>query len=128
MSTTSISPLSAGVQQLYNQGLLPTSLNKSVLNGASASQLGQLANASIASQENATLLGYGSSSTDTATLSATASNALLQEINPSSNAASGTDPLTQAVNNALTSNLNTAVSEFLPQNFSTSSGQINLLA
>ena len=128
MSTTSISPLSAGVQQLYNRGLLPTSLNNSVLTDASAGQLGQLANASIASQENARLLGYGNASTDTATLSATASNALLQEINPSPNAASGTDPLTQAVNNALTSNLNTAVSEFLPQNSSTSSGQINLLA
>jgi hypothetical protein len=125
MSTTSVSPLSAGVQQLYNQGLLPTSLSNSVLNGASASQLSQLANTAIASEQNAALFGYGS---DSASLSSTASNALLQEINPSaSSTTAGTDPLTQAVNNALTSNLDAAVNKFLPQSASTSSGQINLL-
>lgn len=122
--STSVSPLSAGVQQLYDRGLLPVSLNNSILNGASSGELSQLANSAINSQENAAFFGYGS---DNATLSSTASNALLQEINPSSTPTTGPDPLTQAVNNALTSNLDAAVSKFLPQSSSNSTGQINVL-
>lgn len=125
MSSSSASPLSAGAQQLYNNGLLPSSLNSSVLNSASAGQLNQLANSSVALQEIGTLFGLASP-TDSATLSSTASNALLQEINPTSTDTLGTDPLTQAVNHQLTSSLDAAVRKFLPQESATS-GRINLL-
>jgi hypothetical protein len=112
MSSISANPLSsAGTQQLYNQGLLPTSLSNSVLNNASSSDLSQLANTSIALQQTGTLLGFTpTTSTDSVALSSAA-----------------TDPLTQAVTNALTSNLNQAVAQFLPQE-STTGSQINLVA
>src|ERR1700722_17630307 len=98
MSTTPTSSLSAGVQQLYNDGLLPSGASASTLKGASASQLNKMAASSIALQEEGTLLGTGSSSSDTASLSSTATNALLQEINPTSTSSStSTDPLTAAV-------------------------------
>ena len=127
MSSSSVNPLSAGVQQLYNSGLLPTSLNNSVLNNAQAGQLSQLANSSVALQEVNSLFGLGSTSTDSATLSSAASNALLQEINPAStSSSSATDLLTQAVDNALTSSVNAAVQKFLLP-ASNTSGQINLL-
>jgi hypothetical protein len=126
MSSTS------GIQQLSNNGLLPSSLSQTVLNGASSRQLNQLAGSSVALQQAGSLLGFttSSSSGDSVTLSSTASNALLQEINPSTTktASSSTDPLTQAVNNELTSRLNAAVSKFLPQSSATTGSQINLLA
>jgi hypothetical protein len=90
-----------------------------------------MVNSSIALQQVGALLGFGTSSSsgDTATLSSAASNALLQEINPSTTTSSSTtDPLTQAVNNQLTSSLNAAVSRFLPQTSATTGSQINLLA
>jgi len=111
MSSISVSPLSAGTQQLYNQGLIPTNLPNSVLNNASSGDLSQLASTSIALEQSATLLGITpTSNTDSVALSSAA-----------------TDPLTQAVTNALTTNLNAAVSKFLPQE-STTGSQINLLA
>jgi hypothetical protein len=121
MSSTS------GVQQLQNDGLLPSTLSQGVLNKASSNQLNQLVNASVALQKVGALFGTGSSSTDSATLSPTASNALLQEINPSQASSSTTDPLTQAVNHELTYSLNAAVTQFLPQSSSSSGSQINLL-
>jgi len=125
MSSTS------GIQQLSNDGLLPSGVSQSVLNGASAGQLSQMVDSSIALQQVGALLGFGNSSSsgDTAALSSAASNALLQEINPSTTTSSSTtDPLTQAVNNQLTSSLNAAVSQFLPQTPATTGSQINLLA
>jgi hypothetical protein len=128
MSSTTTTALSAGAQQLYNHGLLPSSLPNSVLNSSSSSELSKLADSSVALQETAALFGF-SSNVDSADLSSTASNALLQEINPtSSSTSSATDPLTQAVNNELTSSLNAAVSKYLPQGGTTSGSQINLLA
>jgi hypothetical protein len=124
MSTSSVTPLSAGVQQLYNAGLLPSGVSNTVLNQASSSQLTQMADSSISVQEVNSLLGLGSSSTDSSSLSPTAS-ALIQEINPSATTSSTTssaDPLTQAVNNQLTSTLNSAVSQFLPQSSSSTTG------
>jgi hypothetical protein len=122
MSSTS------GIQQLSNAGLLPSSLSQSVLNQASASQLNQMVGSGVALEEVNTLFGLGSSATDSATLSPTAS-ALIQEINPTATTSTtSTDPLTQAVNNELTSSLNAAVSQFLPQNSSVNGSQINLLA
>jgi hypothetical protein len=111
--------LSAGIQQLYNKGLLPSNVSTSVLSGASPSQLNKLVSSSLALQETSTLFGSGSSSSDTADLSSTA-----------------TDSLTQAVDNALTANGEAAAAQFLPQSSSAasnntgsnSSGLINLLA
>ncbi len=129
MSSTSASSLSAGVQQLCNDGLLPSSLASSTLNGASASQLNKIASSTIAGQEVSALLGTGSSSTsDSASLSSAATNALLQEINPSSaNNSSTTDPLTAAVDNALTSNINAAVNQFDPSSSTTNGSNINVV-
>lgn len=124
MSSTS------GIQQLSNAGLLPSSLSQSVLNQASPTQLNQMVGSGVALQEINTLFGLGSTSTDSATLSPTAS-ALIQEINPTattSTTSTSTNPLTAAVDNELTSSLNAAVSKFLPQNTSTNGSQINLLA
>ena len=110
MSTTSTSPLSAGVQQIYNAGLLPSGLSNSTLNGASASQLNSLVGSEIASQQISTLLGTG---TDSASLSSTATNSLLQEINPTATTSSTTtDPFSAAITNALTSNIDAAVNKF----------------
>lgn len=110
--------LSAGLQQLYNNGLLPSNVSTTVLNSASPSQLNKLVSSSLAMQEASALLGSGSSFTDTANLSSTA-----------------VDSLTQAVDNSLTANGDAAVAKFLPQTSATantsnslSSGLINLLA
>jgi hypothetical protein len=127
MSSTTTTALSAGAQQLFDHGLLPSSVPNSVLNSSSSTELSKLADSSIALQETAALFGFSSNS-DSATLSSTASNALLQEINPTSSSTSATDPLTQAVNNELTSSLNAAVNKYLPQGGTTSGSQINLLA
>jgi len=124
MSSTS------GIQQLSNAGLLPSGVSQSVLNQASATQLNQMVGSGVALQEVNTLFGLGSSSTDSATLSPTA-NALIQEINPTattSTRSASTDPLTQAVSNELTSSLNAAVNQFLPQSSSPNGSNINLLA
>jgi hypothetical protein len=122
MSSTS------GIQQLSNAGLLPSGVSQSVLNQASPTQLNQIVGAGAALQEVNTLFGLNSSSTDSATLSPTAS-ALIQEINPTATTSTtSTDPLTAAVTNELTSSLNAAVNQFLPQNTSSNGSQINLLA
>ncbi len=105
---SSVSSLSAGVQQLYNDGLLPSGVNPSTLNGASAAQLNKMASSSMALQEVGTLFG-----TDTASLSS---------------AASAPDPLTAAVDNLLTSSLNAAAKQFLPPSSTTTGSNINLLA
>jgi hypothetical protein len=124
MSSPSINTLSAGVQQLYNQGLLPSSLSTTALNNSSAGQLNQLANTSIATQETATLLGLNS---DTSSLSSTATNALLQEINPTTTSSSNTtDPLTAAVDSSILAAGTAAADKFLPQS-STNGSQINVV-
>ena len=124
MSSPSINTLSAGVQQLYNQGLLPSSLSTTALNNSSAGQLNQLANTTIATQETATLLGLNS---DTSSLSSTATNALLQEINPTTTSSSNTtDPLTAAVDSSILAAGTAAADKFLPQS-STNGSQINVV-
>jgi len=126
MSTTTTSPLSAGVQQLYNAGLLPSSLSSSTLNGASASQLNRIANSTIAGEEVSALLGGAG---DSANLSSTATNALLQAINPSSTSSTSStfDLLTAAVDNALTSSLNAAVSKFASPNPTQTGSNVNVV-
>jgi hypothetical protein len=120
--SSSTSALSAGLQPLYNEGLLPSSLQTATLNGASSGQLNQLANTSSALQEVGTLLGFGTSSTDSATLSPTAADTL-----SNSSTSTSTDPLTAAVDNALTYKINAAVDQFAPPSSVTTGSQINLL-
>jgi len=128
MSSSPTAALSSGVQQLYNDGLLPSSLNASTLNKASATQLNTIVGSGLALQQVSVLLGGGSSSSDSASLSSTATNALLQEINPSSTSTSTTtDPLTAAVDNALTASLNAAVNKFEPSSSTTNGSTINLV-
>jgi hypothetical protein len=110
--------LSAGLQQLYNNGLLPSNLSTSVLNGATPIQLNSLVKSTLASQEASTLFGSGSSSTDTANLSSTA-----------------VDSLTQAVDNSLSASGDSAAAKYLPNSSAspdtsaaTSGSLINLLA
>jgi hypothetical protein len=128
MSSSSTAALSAGVQQLYNDGLLPSSLNASTLNGTSSAQLNKMASSSIELQQINALFGTGTSS-DSSSLSSTATNALLQEINPSptTSTSSTLDPLTAAVDNALTSNINAAVNQFAPSSSTATGSNINLL-
>jgi hypothetical protein len=127
MSTASTGVLASGVQQLYNDGLLPASLNASTLNKASASQLNKIVSSTLSLQQVSTLLGTGIAPSDSASLSSTATNALLQEINPSSTTSSTTDPLTAAVDNALTSSLNAAVNKFEPASSNTTGSTINVV-
>jgi hypothetical protein len=113
MSSASINTLSAGVQQLYEQGILPSNVSTSTLKNSSASQLNQLANTSIANQEIGTLLGFGS---DSSSLSSTAANSL----------SSATDALTTAVNDSILAQGTAAAKQFLPQE-STTGSQFNIL-
>jgi hypothetical protein len=113
MSSSTTSALSAGVQQLYNAGLLPSHVNASTLNSASSSQINKMTGSAIALQEVSALFGLG----DSVSLSPTAS------------VASNTDPLAAAVDNALTSQINAAVNQFAPSATSPTTGSlINLLA
>jgi len=127
MSTSTTGALSSGVQQLYNDGLLPSSLNASTLNNASASQLNKIVGSTLALQQVNALFGTGTTSSDSASLSSTATNALLQEINPSTTTTSTIDPLTAAVDNALTSSINAAVSKFEPSSTSTTGSTVNVV-
>ncbi len=101
MSTSINPPLSNGVQDLYNAGLLPSTVGLQVLNGASGAtslQVTKLASSTLALQEAAALFSPSTSTTsDTATLSTTAN-----------------DALNQAVSNELTAAGNAAASKFLP--------------
>jgi hypothetical protein len=118
MSSSTTSALSAGVQQLYNAGLLPSHVSDSTLNRASSSQINKMTGSAIALQEVGELFGIGgSSATDSVSLSSTAS------------ASSGADPLTAAVDHALTSQINAAVNQFAPSTSAPTTGSlINLLA
>jgi hypothetical protein len=113
MSSPGITTLSAGVQQLYNRGILPSNVGTSTLKNASTSQLNQLASTSVANQEIGTLLGFNN---DTATLSSAANNYL----------SNSNDPLTSAVNESLLAPGTAAADKFLPQN-STTGSQLNVL-
>jgi hypothetical protein len=126
MSSSNVNALSTGLQQLYNSGLLPSSLNNNALNSSSPARLNQLASSAIALQQANTLLGYGA---DSASLSSAANRTLLEQTDPSFQAsvASANDPLTEAVDNALTASVNAAVDQFLPQTKSSGTA-INLLA
>lgn len=130
MAATPITALSSGVQTLYNSGLLPDSLTQTQLASTSAAQLNQLAASSLALQQSSVLFGNGTAA-DSVNLSSNATNALLQQINPSGDYADSTpssaDYLTQAVNNQLTNNIDSAVNKFLPATTTTATN-VNVVA
>jgi hypothetical protein len=119
MSSPNVSSLSAGVQQLYNQGLLSNGLSTGALQSATTGQLNQLATSSIAGQETATLLGLNS---DTSALSSTATNYLTA----STAANTTTDALTAAVDASILAPGTTAANQYLPQAV-TNGSKINVL-
>lgn len=122
------SPLSSGVQTLYDEGIFQSSVSQTTLSKASASQVNQLAASSAALQQVNALFGNGTQ--DNVSLSSDATNALLQAINPPSaedSSSNASDYLTQAVSNALTNNINSAVNQFLPSTTSKSGTNVNVV-
>ena len=94
------SALSAGLQALYNNGLLPSNLNPAELQNASPAQLTQLSISNAEAEASATLLGdSGSSSGDSVALSASVESMLLGAANPAAGTMSSasTDPILDAL-------------------------------
>jgi hypothetical protein len=112
MSSTA-NALSSGIQQLYDTGLLPNSLSQQTLDTASAPQLNRIAGAAVALQQVGVLLENGNVS-DSVSLSPEAAGALLVQSDSSGNDNGPSDYFTQAVNNQLTNNVNSAVNTFVP--------------
>jgi hypothetical protein len=125
MSSTA-NALPSGIQQLYDTGLLSYNLSQQTLSTASGPQLNRIANASVALQQISALLDNGNSS-DSVNLSPEALNALLLQSNSSQNDTGSADYFTQAVNNQLTNNVNSAVNTFLPTSSVHSGGNINVV-
>jgi hypothetical protein len=123
-STTSALP--SGLDQLYNAGLLPNNLSQQTLSNATTSQLNQITTAAVALQQVGALLGNPSSS-DSAFLSPEALNSLLLPGNSSQDTSGSGDYFTQAVNNALTNNINSAVNTFLPASTPVSGTNVNVV-
>ena len=123
---SAITALPSGIQQLYDSGLLPSNLSQSTLSSASGSQLNQIANANTALQQIDALLGNTSSS-DSVFLSPDALNSLLLPGNSSQDSNTSADFFTQAVNNALTNNINSAVNTFLPPSTTPTGTKINVV-
>jgi hypothetical protein len=123
-STTSALP--SGIEQLYDSGLLPSNLSQETLNTASGSQLNQIAGATVALQQVSALLGNAGSS-DSVTLSPEALNSLLLPGNSAQDNSVSGDYFTQAVNNALTNNINSAVNTFLPPSTTHTGTNINVV-
>ena len=117
-STTEVSSLSAGIQQLYNKGFLSGGLSAGVIKNASSQQLAQLANSSTAGQEAATLLGVKS---DSSSLSEAANSFL------STNGSTTNDPLASAVEKAILAPGTAAASRYLPQAKTQNGEYINVL-
>jgi hypothetical protein len=99
MSTTP-SALSAGLQALYNNGLLPSNLTPGQLQNASPAQLTELSISDAEAVASAALLGdSGSASGDTVALSANVESILLGGANPAAGTTSSasTDPILEAL-------------------------------
>jgi hypothetical protein len=115
-STANVLP--SGIQQLYDTGLLPNSLSQQTLNTASAPQLNRIAGNTIALQHIGVLLANGNAS-DSVSLSPEAAGAL-DDNGPG-------DYFTQAVNNQLINNVNSAVNTFLPVSSTHSGNNIDVV-
>jgi hypothetical protein len=125
MSSTA-NALPSGIQQLYDTGLLPSSLSQQTLNTASTPQLNRIADNTIALQQIGVLLGNGNAS-ESASLSPEAAGALLVQSDSFGNDNGPSDYFTQAVNNQLTNNLNSVVNAFLPVSSTHSGNNINVV-
>ncbi len=107
MSTTP-SSLSAGVQALYNAGLLPSNLTQSELQNASPAQLTQLSISNAEAQASSALFGdTGLAVGDSVALSPNAESMLLGAADPAAGTTSSvsTDPILAAL---ASSQLNTS--------------------
>ncbi|HEY1950326.1 MAG TPA: hypothetical protein VGG97_25170 [Bryobacteraceae bacterium] len=116
----------SGIQQLYDTGLLPDSLSQQTLDSASTPQLNQIAANTVALQQIEVLLGNGNGA-DSVSLSPEAAGALLVQSDSSGNNNGPSDYFTQAVNNQLTNNINSAVNAFLPVSSTHSGNNINVV-
>jgi hypothetical protein len=125
MSSTA-NALPSGIQQLYDIGLLPDSLSQQTLNTASAPQLNRIAGNTAALKQIGVLLGNGNGN-DSVSLSPEAAGALLVQSSSSGNDNGPSDYFTQAVNNQLTNNINSAVNTFLPVSSTHSGNNINVV-
>ncbi len=99
MSTTP-SALSAGLQALYNSGLLPSNLTQADLQNASPAQLTQLSITNAEAQASAALFGgSGSTSGDSVALSPDVESMLLGTANSAAGTtnAGATDPILEAL-------------------------------
>src|SRR5271167_5054284 len=98
--STSPSSLSAGLQALYNDGLLPSNLTPAELQNASPAQLTQLSVSNAEAEASATLFGgSGSASGDSVALSPDVESMLLGTANSEAGTASSgsTDPILEAL-------------------------------
>ena len=97
MSTTP-SALSAGLQALCNNGLLPSNLTPAEMQDASPAQLTELSISNAEAEASATLFGdSGSTSGDSVALSPDVESMLLGTANPTLATSSPTDPVLEAL-------------------------------
>ena len=125
MSSTA-NALTSGVQRLYDAGLLPKDLSQQTLDTASPAQLNQISGATVGLQQVSALLGNGYPS-DSVNLSPEALTAILLQSNSVEDSTTAADYFSQAVNNQLTNNVNSAVDTFLPASGSRSGTNINVV-
>jgi len=101
---TSPSSLSAGLQTIVNDGLIPSGLTAKQLQNASPGQLTQLEIDQVESSDVSALFGGGGKASDSVNLSG---NSSLLSGSTDSNSGS-TDPLLQTLESALTASSNSA--------------------
>jgi hypothetical protein len=104
MSTIS-SSLPAGLEALSKDGLLPSNLTSEQLRNASPAELAQLAINNVESTAVSSLFGAVSSSSDSVSLNENPASTLFGGASSSN---SGTDPILQALETAVTNSSNIA--------------------
>jgi len=120
--STSPSSLSAGLQALYNDGLLPSNLTPAELQNASPTQLTQLSISNAEAEASAAMFGASeSSSEDSVGLSPNVEAMLLGSANSPAGTTSSvsTDPILEAL---ATSQLNSSDAALAGVNSATASG------
>ena len=94
------SSLSAGLQALSNDGLLPSNMTAQQLKTATPGQLTQLEVANVESSAISSLFGGGASASDSVNLSSNLSSSLLGG-STDANGSATADPLLQALESAV---------------------------
>jgi hypothetical protein len=120
--STSPSSLSAGLQALYNDGLLPSNLTTAELQNASPAQLTQLSISNLEAEASAAMFGASESfSEDSVGLSPDVEAMLLGSVNSAAGTTSSvsTDPILEAL---ATSQLNSSDAALAGVNSETASG------